>query len=251
MARNARQILVAFSALCLVLPVGCQSVPNRPSFAPPGSDSEPNVRLTSHQVADIQIAFGRTLEARGEIAGAAQAYIDALKNDASRADACVRIAKLSAQQGKSVEAADYYYRAIKLQPDNADIYCDVGYTHYLQHEFPDAEQAFRKCLSLNPDHARAHNNLGLLLGRTQREAEALSEFRQAGCSETDAYANLAYALALNGSLQQARSGYERALALQPKSDAAQRGLSELNALAAKLNPDENSREQGVRTAAQK
>ena len=87
--------------------------------------------------------------------------------------------------------------------------------------------------------------MGLLLARTEREAEALAEFRQAGCTETDAFSNLGYALTLNGNLPHARIAYDKALALQPNSETAKRGLTELNCVAAKLDQAGNSNDRLV------
>ena len=234
MARNRRRRFGGLAALGLALLAGCQHAPHSGVGSFSAVDNEPNVRLTPIQVADVQVALARTLESRGEAAEAAQAYAEALKHDPSRADACVRLAVLSAQRGQFAESTEYYGRALKLQPENPDIYCNLGYTLYLQHRWPEAEQALRQCITLKPDHQRAHNNLGMLLARTGPDAAALQEFRQAGCSEADTRVNLGYALSLNGDWQQARRGYEEALAMQPSSDAARRGLADMTAVAAKL-----------------
>jgi Tfp pilus assembly protein PilF len=203
------------------------------------------VRLNQSQVADVQAAFARTLERRGETEPAMQAYAEALKNDPKLADACTRLAVLSARQGQFAEAAELYARALKLQPDNPDIYCNLGYTLYLQHRWPEAEQALRQCLTLRPDHQRAHNNLGLVEARTGRDAKALQEFQQAGCSEADARINLAYAQSLNGTWADARGNYESALTLQPSSEAAKKGLANLTAVTAKLSQGQGGTGTGV------
>jgi Flp pilus assembly protein TadD len=232
--RRSSELFVFMQALGLALLAGCQHGPHTApgSFPPPAA--EPNVRLSQNQVADVQAAFARTLEQRGEIEPAIQAYTEALKNDPKLADACVRLAALSARQGQFAESAELYARALKLQPNNPDIYCDMGYTLYLQDRWTEAVQTLRQCLTLKPDHQRAHNNLGLVQARTGRDAEALQEFRLAGCSEADARVNLAYAQSLNGTWPDARRNYEEALALQPSSEAAKKGLANLTALTAKL-----------------
>jgi Tfp pilus assembly protein PilF len=232
MARHQLLRLGGWAALGLAVLAGCQHTPNRVPDST--SATEPNVQLKPAQVADVQVAMARTLEARGEVAEAAATYAEALKHDPNRADACVRLAILSAQQGQVAESTEFYNRALKLQPENPDIYCNFGYTLYLQHRWPEAEQALRQCLTLSPEHQRAHNNLGMLLARTGTDAAAMQEFRQAGCSEADARVNLAYALSLNGDWQQARRGYEEALALQPSCDVARKGLADLTTVAAKM-----------------
>jgi Tfp pilus assembly protein PilF len=226
------------AALGLALLAGCQHDPYRPIGPQPGAP-DPNVRLTPPQVADVQVAMGRTLEGRGNAAEAAQAYLEALKRDPNRVDAIMRLAILYAQQGQLEDSTELYNRALKLQPKNPDIFCNLGYSLYLSHHWTEAEQALRQCLALKSDHACAHNNLGLLLARTERDKEALAEFRLAGCSEADARANLAYAVALKGDLKQARQDYEQALALQPNSDAARKGLADVVAVSARMEQQQS------------
>ena len=228
---------------------GCNSAPRTGagSFPPPATESA--AHLSQAQVADVQVALARTIEARGEAGQAMQAYAEALKHDPKRADACVRLAILSAQQGQFAESAELYGRALKLQPENPDIYCNLGYSLYLQHRWGEAEQGLRQCLALKPDHQRAHNNLGLVLARAGRDAEALREFQQAGCSEANARVNLAYALTLNGAWPEARRNYEQALALQPSLEAARNGLDDLTTVAAKLDQGRGGpAEDGAQTA---
>src|SRR4051794_22702191 len=123
MVRDRARGLSGLAALGMVLFAGCQHGPQRPAGSFSSPDTEPNVKLTPAQVADVQVALARTLEARGEAGEAMQAYAEALKKDPGRADACVRLAILSARQGQFAESAEYYGRALKLQPENPDIYC--------------------------------------------------------------------------------------------------------------------------------
>src|ERR1700752_2467487 len=99
---------------------------------------------------------------------------------------------------------------------------------------PEAEAALGRAIELKPDHQRAQNNLGMVLARSGRGAEALDAFRRAGCTQADAHANLAYGLTLNGSLPDAREQYERALAADSNSTAARKGLGELAAVVPKF-----------------
>src|SRR6516162_6193605 len=81
-------------ALGLCLISGCvHADPSRAVSAPSGSaptvsPQESAPKLTSAQVADVKIAFGRTLEKRGAPDQAQAAYLEALKLDPGRADAC-------------------------------------------------------------------------------------------------------------------------------------------------------------------
>jgi Flp pilus assembly protein TadD len=181
-------------------------------------------------VADVKIAFGRTLEKRGAPDQAQAAYLEALKLDPGRADACERLAVLYDQQCKFEEAATWHRKAVAAQPKNPDFHCNLGYSLYLQGNMIEAEQSLRRCLALSNEHARGHNNLGMVLARTGRCEEALAEFRRAGCNENDAQTNLAYALTLECRWAEARACYERVLAADPSSPASQKGLQTLNSL---------------------
>jgi Flp pilus assembly protein TadD len=214
---------------------GCQ-LPGRPPSGPSlsaGGEERPSP-ITASQAADVQIAFGRSLEKQGDWEHAAAAYREAVKRDPHRADAYWRLAVLQDRQGKGEDAGDLYRKALQAQPDNADLCCDLGYSLYLRGCWKEAETDLRQALQLAADHRRAHNNLALLLAHTGRGEEALAEFRKGGCQEAEAHSNLAFALTLERRWDEAREHYELALAAAPSSEAARRGLRDLNRLTAKL-----------------
>jgi len=216
---------------------GCEHLDPLPVAAPPAlpaSESAP--KLTAAQVADVKIAYGRTLEKRGAPAQARTAYLEALKLDPDRADACARLGVLCDQQCKFDEAAHWHRKAVTAQAKNPDFHCNAGYSLYLQGNLTEAEKSLRKCVALAPDHAHGHNNLGMILARMDRCEEALAEFHRAGCNEADAQTNLAYALTLERHWAEAEACYQRALAADPSSTASLKGLRELHDLIAKSDP---------------
>src|SRR5207249_11041503 len=170
------------------------------------------------------------LEKRGDVEGATAAYTEALKKDPGRVDALVRLAVLNDRQGKFRDSEAQYRKALAAQPDNADLHCNRGYSLYLQQRWAEAEQSLRQAIALRPDHLRAHNNLGAVLARSGHETEALEEFRRGGCSPADAHSNLAVAFMLGGNWAEARQHYGCALAANPSSESARKGLKDLTAL---------------------
>jgi Flp pilus assembly protein TadD len=231
-----RQLPYGLCRLALVLALlgGCQQLPHGPaSFSLPSFAGEKGSHLSPSQVADIQIGMAKSLEKRGEIAQAMTAYSEALTKDPKRADAYVRLAVLADGQGKFTDAVQWYHKSLELQPNNANIYCNLGYSLYLQERWGEAETNLRKAIELAPDHQRAHNNLGSVLAQTDRPNEALVEFRKGGCSRAGAHINLAFGLALHGSLPAARHHYELALKQDPSSVPAKKGLQEIRALIAR------------------
>jgi Tfp pilus assembly protein PilF len=179
------------------------------------------------------MALGRSLQRSGDLTRASVAYREALKHDPNRADAYARLASVSACQGKFDEAGELFRKALAAQPGSADLYCDMGYMLYLQGRWDEARMNLRQALALQPDHERAHNNLGLLLARTGRSDDALREFSKAGCGPAEAQNNLAFALALDGRWSDAQLHYRQALATDPSSAIAKKGLREVQGLVAR------------------
>jgi Tfp pilus assembly protein PilF len=197
-----------------------------------GSERTPS--LKGPQVADIQVALGRSLERRQENEQAMDAYSQALKQDPNCGDAALRLAILYDRQGRFKESEQFYRRALAAKPGNVEIFCDRGYSLCLQHHWAEAEMNLRQAIALQPNHARAHNNLGLVLAHTNRTEEALAEFRRAGCNEPDAQTNLAFVLTLDERWAEARNHYEYALAQDHLCARAKQGLEELSSLVAKV-----------------
>jgi WD40 repeat protein/tetratricopeptide (TPR) repeat protein len=63
---------------------------------------------------------------------------------------------------------------VQRWPDNAPMWYDLGNARRELGDVPGAESAFRKCISLTPTMPEAHCNLGLLVGREGRFAEAVT-----------------------------------------------------------------------------
>ncbi len=201
--------------------------------AAPAESSPP---LNGSQVADIQAALAQTLDARGEGEQALRYYQEAVRKDPTKAEWWGRLAVLADKQGMFAESEEAHRRAVALQPANPDLHCNLGYSLHIQQRWEEAGAALQRALELNPDHKKASNNLGLVLARSGRGSAALESFQRAGCSKADAHANLAFALTLNGELDNARRQYSIALQHEPGCEAAQKGLENLSALAARLTP---------------
>jgi Flp pilus assembly protein TadD len=207
---------------------------------PPGLLSRARIdepALRASQVADVHVALGRTLEARGEADQAQAAYLKALKEDPARGDAWARLAVLYDRQGRFADSDEAYRKAQVFAGDSPALACNRGYSYYLQRRWTDAESHLRQAIALEPAHARAHNNLGLVLAHTGRDAEALDEFRKAGCSDAEAHVNLGLARAVEGDWTGAQTHYGRAAALDPSSAQARKGLREINDLMARAHAD--------------
>lgn len=205
---------------------------------PPFPSPTPPVKLTSAQKADVEMALARTLENKGYTDRAIKTYLEVIRKDSRRADAHHRLAVLYDKKGECAKAEEHYRATLKRDPNSSEAYCDFGYSCYLQQRWQEAETHFRKSLSLNPEMKRAHNNLGLLLARRGNSAAALQEFQRAGCAEAEARANLAFMMMFEDRWEEAQGQFELALAADPSSEVARKGLNSVRSLAGNSQRDQ-------------
>ena len=89
---------------------------------------------------------------------------------------------------------------------------ELGCNVYMQK--PVDYDRFSEAIRLNPKHPSAHNNLGIVLARQNRPAEAIPEFEAAVRLRPDyleAWVNLGNAATTHGRFQQAVTAYEMLL----------------------------------------
>lgn len=196
-----------------------------------------SAKPTSQQKADVQIAFARTVEREGDLQGAMKIYQQIIESSPKHPESYHRMAVLHDQSGNHDEALRYYKDAIKRDPRNAEIHADRGYSFYLQQNWPEAEQNLRRALKLDSSLARAHNNLGLLLARTDRQNEAMLEFQMAGSNEPECRANLIHAMMLDQRWNEAQQQCEIALASHEVPAAVEKRLKRLNSLITESQQD--------------
>jgi tetratricopeptide (TPR) repeat protein len=122
--------------------------------------------------------------------------------------------------------------AVQSAPNDFATHFNLALALSLQQKDVEAIQELRRTLELKPGLYQADSNLGTLLLRNKRAAEALPVLKEALDSQTDAgqkspRANLLYAQALyeTGDFVQAEQYYRAAAELDPKSAAAQWGLA--------------------------
>jgi tetratricopeptide (TPR) repeat protein len=118
-------------------------------------------------------------------------------------------------------------QAATAEPNDFSIHFNLALALSMQQKDPDAIAEFRRTLELKPALPQADLNLGMLLLRNKRPAEALPVLKEAAESTKSARAALYYAQALfdTGEVAQADPLYRAAAELDPKSAAAQAGLA--------------------------
>jgi Tfp pilus assembly protein PilF len=204
--------------------------PARPGLSQASLPSEVPAPLRPEQKAEIQMALAMSAERQGRTDEAKMIYHDVIKAAPKRADAYHRLALLQSRQGECEAAEEHYLKAVQLAPGNAQVHGDHGYNYYLQEKWPAAEASLRRAIELDGEFARARNNLGMLLARTGREAEAIQQFAKGGCDRAQVSCNLALAMTLEGRIEEAQQEYQRALQHNPKLDHARDMLATLKSL---------------------
>ena len=153
---------------------------------------------------DPQQAYldGNHRMAAGDIAGAEQAYLQALALEPMHGAARANLGYLKEQQGALAEAEFHYLQAIALMPDHAQLYQNLGVLLLKEKRFAESEAAARTALELAPESPSAWSQLGVLLACIHREEEAEQSYRRALALDPEharARFNLSYLL-----LRQAR-----------------------------------------------
>ena len=127
--------------------------------------------------------------------------------------------------GEYAMAEESYRTAISLDPKLDYVWNNLGYSYVLRGEYAEAVNAFRKALDLNEKEGRIRNNLAMAYAMTGDYETASREFEQAGGADRS-YPHLKMASVYyeKAMFRQAIDSYRSALALNPSSDAAKKGL---------------------------
>lgn len=136
-------------------------------------------------------------ERQGRTAEAIDNYQQALKQDARYVPARTGLARVLMGQGQIEETEQLLRAGLELQPEASELALSLGLVLAQQQKTEEAIAWLRRA-----GNARAHYNMGLLLNRMGREAQARAAFLQ-GLQQAPGNADLLYALAY-GSAQAGR-----------------------------------------------
>jgi len=170
-----------------------------------------------------KMAQARNLERSGKYEEARPLYERLIAEYPGRYEPRHRLGVVADRQRRYREAQALYSEAIRLQPKDPDVFNDLGYCLFLQGKLEKAESALLKAVALSPADSRYRNNLGMVYGHQGHYEEALAEFRHAG-SEADAYYNLAFVLATQEEVEDAKNCFRLALAADPTYSRARAAL---------------------------
>ena len=158
---------------------------------------------------------------RGRLDEAIRCLRRALALAPEDAHVCCNLAYCLRETGDPQRAFELYERTLKTEPLNQEAMRGLaGLVGLLERSEPIA-RVVREIVAVYPDHAPAQSTLGfILLKRDFDPAAALPHFDSAlalGANDADTIANRAIALQDLGRLEEAIDGYDRVLAMEPRS----------------------------------
>lgn len=150
-------------------------------FASRESEPEPPARNETSLVdPTVRSAFerGLRLQKAGDLGGAEDAYLRALKLDPYNARINANLAVLYENQGRLQLAEQHLRDAINVEPQSATAHNNLGVVLYRMGNYDGALTEFNRTLALNPEQLDAYTNKGLIFMRWGQYEDAQRAFRQ-------------------------------------------------------------------------
>ncbi|MHB1205716.1 MAG: O-linked N-acetylglucosamine transferase family protein, partial [Rhodospirillaceae bacterium] len=161
---------------------------------------------------------GLALHQRGDLAGAAKYYGEAIQVDPGNPDLLHMLGVAAFQLGNLAAAMEILGRALRARIPFPEARGNLATVLQNLGRFAEAETALRQAIAEAPATAAFHYNLGNLLSEQGRLADAVDAYRQALALQPqypDAAYNLGSALRDRDDLPGARDAYLMALAQRP------------------------------------
>ena len=128
---------------------------------------------------DDLLSSGYRLQRAGDALTAEHHYRDALKRDATSADAHYLLGALLGERGDLTGAATHLDRALALKPASAEAHAARGNVYLMREERAAAIASYEHALRLDNASAAAHFNLGLILQAEPAREQAFEHFSRA------------------------------------------------------------------------
>lgn len=192
------------------------------------SQAAPPVELPTREAGRLCLRTAQEFEKSGQTEDAIRLYEKARSDDPSTAPVATRrLAVLYDKVGNFAKSGAEYDLLLKDHPKDADLLNDLGYSHYCRGEWSVAEACLLRAVQADANHKRAWVNLGLAQAQLEKWEESYSSFTKA-VRPADAQCNIAFVLAAQGKTAEAKSRYQQALILDPRSQLAQAALAKLD-----------------------
>lgn len=175
---------------------------------------------------EVKVALARGLVAADQIDRALPLYQDVdVALEAPAADLlAVAVGLIKAKDYAQANA--FLDKALERDPELSDVHYRRGYIELVNKNYEAAYAHFQRKLEMDPNHVATHMNVGTVLQFMNKPAEALKSYRKAtqvAPNSVAAWVQLAQALSAD-SLSASQAAFQKALALDPQSPAAKRGL---------------------------
>lgn len=116
-------------------------------------------------------------EESGDLEGARQAYLAALRFDPGLSDACVNLGRLAHYEGHVERAANWYRRAIEIAPDDPIAHYNLAIALEDLGNLSEAMAEYQRALAYDWEFPEAHFNLSRLLRALGQQLAAMRHLR--------------------------------------------------------------------------
>ncbi|MEK7449595.1 MAG: tetratricopeptide repeat-containing serine protease family protein [Planctomycetota bacterium] len=116
------------------------------------------------------------------------------------------------------EAIKFYKEAIRIKPDFAQAHDNLGIIYGKSGDYQKAIESFKQAIRIKPDLAQAHYNLGLAYRESGNYPKAIESFKQAIRIEpdfTDAHYNLGIVSGMSGDYPKAIESLKQVIRITP------------------------------------
>ena len=226
------------TCVCMAAASGCSSsrlalqssgsnpeFPGQTSTSVPGSADIAAGNELRHPVA-VHIAYARWQEKQKQLPQARESYEKALTHDPKSVEALLGLSRLDRYAGRFTEAEIHLQKAEKLRPNDPLVSAAWGEHYAAGGRWTEAVQRYRFAIEKAPDESIYQHQLAVVLARSGDLSGALATFgRVVGPAE--AHYNVGYLLQQQGKLLEAEEQYQRAVALKPDLEPANRMLAKV------------------------
>ena len=120
---------------------------------------------------------GRSRFEAGDVKGAIDAYVQAVKLEPNSAEIFLNLGHAYLKLDKNSDAIKAFKQSVKLNPDQAETQYGLGVACFRSGRHKEAADAFKKATTLSPSMAKAHYGLSLAYGELGEQNKLLDEYR--------------------------------------------------------------------------
>ena len=186
---------------------------------------------TAEEQLDFLVAMARFREGEGDVDAAVSLYAEALKSSPDNLEVLLAYARLLDRQNRLDEAVAVYQAATDKHPECAKAYNDLGLCLARAGQLVESKKSLYEAIQYDPTNKRYRNNLATVLIELGQNDEALREL-SAVHEPSIAHYNLGFLLQKRNRLAEARAQFAKASEVNPQLKEATRWVSHLDALAA-------------------